>query len=422
MDKDTESDGRLSSGDIPSRVNIGLNVDTQPLARGASELAPKTFYIKTFGCQMNFRDSEILAGGLIKRGAKLVDNWEDADIVLFNTCAVRKHAEDRAFSVLGSIAKKSRRKGMNQKFGLIGCAAEEYKEEAFKKAPYLDIVCGPNDLYHIVEGLDDLFGRREKFLFAGAEKRPDEFYQGAWLSGRDKHSYVTIIEGCSNFCSYCIVPYVRGRERSRPYKDILDEIKMLVDKGKSEFTLLGQNVNNYYYKPPASSLRPPVNFVELLRMVEKIEGVEKIDFVTLHPKSTPKELFEFMASSKKVKKHLHLPFQSGSDRILKMMNRGYTKEHYLNLVYNYKKITGGELSTDVIVGFPTETERDFLETKGILEEVKFSTAYIFKYSPRPRTPAADLEDDVPKYEKERRHRELLDLQKEISLLYKKRKG
>ena len=369
---------------------------------------PKIF-IKTFGCQMNFRDSEILAGGLQKKGAELVDNWEEADIVLFNTCAVRKHAEDRAFSILGSIAKKSRQKGLSKIFGLIGCVAEAYKENAFRRAPYLDIVCGPNDLYRLVENLGSLAQNKEKLLFTGAQARVNEFYRGAWFSDETKHAYVIIIEGCNNFCSYCIVPFVRGRERSRPYKDILDEVKVLIDGGKNEFTLLGQNVNSY---------RAQIGFIELLDKVSKIEGVEKLSFLTSHPKDASRGLFEIMAQRDNIDKRLHLPFQSGSDRILKLMNRGYTKGRYLQLACDYKRITGGTLSTDVIVGFPTETENDFLETKSVLDGAGFDTAYIFKYSPRPHTPAAGLGDDVPKEEKERRHKILLDLQKKISIKYK----
>ncbi len=360
---------------------------------------------------MNVRDSEILAGGLLKKGAKLVDNWEDADIILFNTCAVRKHAEDKAFSILGSIAKKSRKKALRQKFGLIGCVAQEHKESAFKKAPYLDIVCGPNDLYQLIDNLDALTESKNKLLFVDTKFRTDEFYyQGAWFSDETSHAYVTIMEGCNNFCSYCIVPYTRGREWSRPSKDILDEVKMLIDKGKSEFTLLGQNVNSY---------AGDISFTDLLDEVSGIKGVNKLSFVTSHPKDASRKLFEIIAQRDNINKCLHLPFQSGSDRILKLMNRGYTKEHYLRLAEDYKKITGGELSTDVIIGFPTETEEDFLETKTVLEKIRFKTAYIFKYSPRPRTPAAKLNDDVSKEEKERRHKILLDLQKEISLSQKR---
>ncbi len=359
-------------------------------------------YIKTFGCQMNKRDSEILAGALMRKGAVLVDDWQDADVVLFNTCAVRKHAEDRVFSILGLIAKKTRDRGENRIFGLLGCMAQEWREKAFRKAPYLDVVCGPNDLFSLVENFDSILEKKQKLCFVDSEKRVDEFYSnGAFFSTSDEHAFVIIMEGCNNFCTYCIVPYVRGRERSRPSKDILKEIKILIDQGKKSFTLLGQNVNSY---------AGDMSFIELLDKASNIDGVQELSFVTSHPKDASLELFDLMAKKENIKKYLHLPFQSGSNRILKLMNRGYTIERYKELVLAYKeKVRSGYLSTDVIVGFPSETEEDFEQTKQVLEEIDFDCAYIFKYSPRPYSKAYEMKDDVPIREKERRHKVLLDM-------------
>ncbi len=364
-------------------------------------------YIRTFGCQMNVRDSEILAGALIKKGMLIVDDWEDADVILFNTCAVRKHAEDRVFSILGLIAKKIKTHKQKKLIGLIGCMAQEWKDKAFKKAPYLDIVCGPNDIYTLIRYLPQLVESKQKALFVDSEKRADEFYSdGAYFSKDPEHSFVIIMEGCNNFCSYCIVPYVRGRERSRPSKDILYEINLLIKMGKSRFTLLGQNVNSYV---------SDILFIDLLRRVSDIKGVRELSFVTCHPKDANIELFKVMVERENIKRFLHLPFQSGSNRILKLMNRGYTIEHYIELIDAFRCIVpNGKLSTDVIVGFPTETEEDFLATKNVLEKVRFSSAYIFKYSPRPYSSASRFKDDVPREEKERRHNILLELQKRIS--------
>ncbi len=379
----------------------GVPVDTMPTK----------VYIRTFGCQMNKRDSEILAGALRRRGAELVDDWEDADVVLFNTCAVRKHAEDRVFSILGLLAKSARSRGQRKVFGLLGCMAEEWKGDAFKKAPYLDLVCGPNDLYTLVEHLEDIVSAKRRWAFVGGERRSDEFYsRGAYFTVPTGESteptFVIVMEGCDNFCSYCIVPYVRGRERSRPWRDVVEEVRMLVSAGRFSFMLLGQNVNSY---------AGGMDFPDLLDRVARIEGVRELSFATSHPKDAHRRLFEVMASHENIRPYLHLPMQSGSDRILRAMNRGYTYEEYLEKIATYRALVpNGYLSTDIIVGFPGETEEDFLKTRRALEEIRFDNAYIFKYSPRPFTKASSLKDDVPLKEKERRHQELLTLQKRLS--------
>ncbi|RKY40329.1 MAG: tRNA (N6-isopentenyl adenosine(37)-C2)-methylthiotransferase MiaB [Candidatus Omnitrophota bacterium] len=395
-------------------------------------------FIKTFGCQMNDRDSEALCGLLLDRGYILVSEPKEAEVILVNTCSVREHAENRAISFLGSLKKNANSKKV---IGLIGCMARNRGEELFKRMPHIDLVCGPACFDKIPEYVEKIqqtklplttnlrntqnAGSSARIIDLEDKLRNEDFYRASFRI-ESGHAQVVISTGCSNYCSYCVVPYVRGPLRLRNPKDIIDEVKRNVKLGIKKITLLGQNVNDYQYKLSAgdgsavggqipNSKLQIIDFVELLRMIEKIEGIEEMDFVTSHPKNTSRQLLELMAKSKKIKKHLHLPFQSGSNRILKLMNRGYTKEDYLNLVKDYKEIVGGTLSTDVIVGFPTETEEDFSETKDVLERVRFKYAYIFKYSPRPNTLALKLEDDVPLKEKERRHKILLDLQKKISL-------
>ncbi|RKY43484.1 MAG: tRNA (N6-isopentenyl adenosine(37)-C2)-methylthiotransferase MiaB, partial [Candidatus Omnitrophota bacterium] len=392
----------------------------------------------TFGCQMNDRDSEALCGLLLDRGYILVSEPKEAEVILVNTCSVREHAENRAISFLGSLKKNANSKKV---IGLIGCMARNRGEELFKRMPHIDLVCGPACFDKIPEYVEKIqqtklplttnlrntqnAGSSARIIDLEDKLRNEDFYRASFRI-ESGHAQVVISTGCSNYCSYCVVPYVRGPLRLRNPKDIIDEVKRNVKLGIKKITLLGQNVNDYQYKLSAgdgsavggqipNSKLQIIDFVELLRMIEKIEGIEEMDFVTSHPKNTSRQLLELMAKSKKIKKHLHLPFQSGSNRILKLMNRGYTKEDYLNLVKDYKEIVGGTLSTDVIVGFPTETEEDFSETKDVLERVRFKYAYIFKYSPRPNTLALKLEDDVPLKEKERRHKILLDLQKKISL-------
>jgi tRNA-2-methylthio-N6-dimethylallyladenosine synthase len=370
-------------------------------------------YIKTFGCQMNDRDSEALAGLFRDAGYELADSKEGADVILFNTCSVRQHAEDKVWSELGKLKTRRTAEQTNSQgrqdskpiIGIIGCMAQNYKQEIFKRAPYVDLVAGPNDLLSVPLLVKQIEKERIHALAVSTMEREQNLYVSDYRQ-RSDHAYVVISEGCSNFCSYCVVPFVRGRLHSRPYREILDEIKRTVDSEIKKITLLGQNVNSYEDNN--------VNFVKLLEMVNSVEGVGEFDFVTSHPKDVPEELFFAMRDLGKCRKFLHLPIQSGSDRILMLMNRGYTRAHYLGLIERYRKIVGGILSTDVIVGFPTEKEIDFKDTEDLLKTVEFDFAYIFKYSVRPHTQAEKLKDDVPKEEKERRHQSLLNLQKEIS--------
>ncbi len=361
----------------------------------------KRVYIRTLGCQMNVRDSEVVKGLLAAKGYELVDDAKDADAVLFNTCSVREHAEQRVWSSLGLLSRKKNR----PLIGVIGCMAQNFKEEVFKRVPQVDMVIGPSEIDNIALYLEEAIRSKENILAVCERKRKEEIYHTGFHEDKC-HAYVVISEGCDNYCTYCVVPYVRGRLRHRPASDIVLEAKEAISSGIADITLLGQNVNAY---------QSSVNFVGLLDMVSRIDGLRSLSFITCHPRDTTKELFVAMRDIPVVKKSLHMPLQSGSDRILKAMNRGYTAKKYLELVDQYRSIVyNGQLSTDIIVGFPSETDEDFKETLDLVRRVRFDSAYIFKYSPRPRTKAALMKDDVPLVIKKKRHAELLKLQKEIS--------
>jgi tRNA-2-methylthio-N6-dimethylallyladenosine synthase len=401
---------------------------------------------------MNERDSEALLGLFLERGYKSVNSPQDADVILLNTCAVRAHAEHRVRSILGSYKKafKHTKQSIKSKgsspamrhapcampiIGLIGCMARSTGKEIFEKMPYVDLIISTANLHKVPDYVKRIEGHKSgtsgykprlRIIDLDDAERKEEFYTAPYRS-KLGYAQVVISTGCSNGCSYCVVPYVRGKLRLRKPEEIIAEVKRNVALGNKKITLLGQNVNDYKFRPQTTDHPPQsgkvspkadrpqtINFVELLGMVEEIDGVEQLDFLTPHPKNTTKELFKLMAKSKKITKYLHLPYQSGSDRILELMHRGYTKKEYLSVVDDYKTIVGGTIGTDIIVGFPTETDEDFSHTRNVLEKVKFMGAYIFKYSPRPGTKAYALKDDVPQKEKERRHKILLDLQKKIS--------
>jgi len=363
----------------------------------------KKVFLKNFGCQMNARDSEVVKGLLLAEGYKLVDDAKAADIILFNTCSVRQHAEDRVWSGIGNIKDQGPKKPI---IGIIGCMAQNYKKEIFKRAPAVDIVCGPSNIDNLALYLEEAIRSKEQILGADEKTRRDDIYHTGFYEDK-VHAYVVISEGCDNFCSYCVVPYVRGRLRHRDHAKILKEIKGAVSQGVADITLLGQNVSSY--------ADGSVDFTRLLKMASEIPGLKSLSFLTSHPKNTKQELFKIMAQTPVIKKQLHLPIQSGSDKVLKAMNRGYTVKKYIEMVDQYRGIVyNGKLSTDIIVGFPKETEKDFEKTFSLVREVKFDAAYIFKYSSRPNTKAAGYEDDVLPEIKQRRHAELLKLQKEIS--------
>ncbi len=367
----------------------------------------KKVFLKTFGCQMNERDSELIAGMLVAKGYEIVDDAGKADIVLFNTCSVRQHAEDR---VIGNIQKLASRKKKdpNLRIGVLGCMAKRHGEMLFKEYPSVDIVAGPSNIYDI----PDLLAKStadEKILAVDKQKRPvkkDKSNRGAGIFS----AFVNIMYGCNNFCSYCIVPYVRGKEVSRPKGVIVDEVKRLAGEGIKEVTLLGQNVNSY-----GRGLTNKITFPELLEAVNAVKGIDRIRFTTSHPKDAGKGLFRAMRDLDKVCESLHLPLQSGSDKMLDLMNRKYTYEDYAGKIELLRTmVPGAGLSTDIIVGFPSEKETDYNATKKAIEEMSYNSAFIFKYSPRPPALSSCLVDDVTETAKKKRNNELLVIQKKIS--------
>ncbi|OQX53631.1 MAG: tRNA (N6-isopentenyl adenosine(37)-C2)-methylthiotransferase MiaB [Candidatus Omnitrophica bacterium 4484_213] len=382
--------------------------------------SPKKVHIRTFGCQMNEYDSEVIKTNLLQRGYLFTEESEEADVILVNGCSVREHAEERLWRNLENL-RRLREEKPELIFGVLGCIAQNHKENIFKRFPFVNLVCGPHNLPEIFNHIENL-NSRTRILAVDEEERDLENFHLTSTPGVEggspRRGYVLIMSGCNNFCSYCVVPYLRGREKSRRMESILEEVRMLVESGHEEITLLGQNVNSYRLQATGCKLQAKNNkndFVELLREVNKIDGVEKISFATSHPKDASEELFKAMRDLPKVDKYLHLPFQSGSNRILKLMRRGYTREDYLGQIKKLKEILPQcKISTDVIVGFPGEREEDFQETKELMEEVKFDNAYIFKYSPRPGTAAARLRDDVPLEIKKERNQVLLELQKRIA--------
>lgn len=360
---------------------------------------------------MNVRDSEWVAGLLIDGGFALAESEENADVVIFNSCSVRKHAEERLFSNINELKElKAKKPGLVM--ALMGCVAQHLGHNALGRAPILDLVVGPGNEADLPSLIEEVLEQRRHIIATDKvnDERPravPEYREGAFKA------QVSIGEGCGNYCSYCIVPYVRGRERSRDAKDIMREVQDLAARGFKEILLLGQNVNSY---GKVSGSRCQVSgFVGLLEKINAIKGIERIRFMTSHPKDANADLFKAMRDLEKVCEHLHLPLQSGSDRILKLMNRGYTAKKYLKLIEDYKKLVPeGSITTDIIAGFPSETESDFIKTCDIMEEAGFDSAFTFKYSPRPPAKSATLKDDVPQEAKDRRLRAVNDLQCRLS--------
>lgn len=365
----------------------------------------KKFFIKTYGCQMNELDSEVMSGILKRRGLERTNDESAADVLIFNTCSIRDLAERKA---LGKIGKLSHSKRPHQIIGVTGCMANAKKESLFRKLPAIDFVVGTNNIHDLDSVLDEVLHTKRHVL-----KTESTFYEELNYIGAQRQNtvtaYVSIIRGCDKYCTYCVVPYTRGPEVSRPSKDIIEEVKALVANGTREVTLLGQNVNSYGKDRTEEGLL----FHDLLYQLDKIEGLERLRFMTSHPVDITRELMQAIAELNSVCEMVHFPIQAGSNRILKKMHRLYTREEYLEKVAMLKSIVPGvALGTDIMVGFSTETEEEFEETVDVMKFVDYHVAFLFAYSQRSGTPASRWKDDVSEEEKQRRLQVLLALHDE----------
>ncbi len=369
-----------------------------------------TAYVETYGCQQNEADSEKLRGYLVQCGYAIVQEAEGADVVIMNTCAIREHAEQRVFGNLGALT-HTKRRHPRQKIFLCGCMAGEIKvsDRVKKSYPHVDGVFSTHHLWQFPEILWNVLNKNKRQFYVADE--PGSIAEGIPQVRDSKlKAWVSIMYGCNNFCTYCIVPYVRGRERSRKPEDILAECRSVIEAGAKEITLLGQNVNSY-----GKDLEGTMDFADLLDAIARIPGDFLIRFMTSHPRDASTKLFDTMAKHDKIARQLHLPFQSGSSRVLKAMNRHYDRETYLEKVLYAKKVMPDlVLTSDVIVGFPGETEEEFEETISLIEQVHYDSLFTFIFSPRPGTPAARMEDPTPKEEKNRRFDKLCAVQNAIS--------
>ena len=376
---------------------------------------PPLAHVHSFGCQQSVYDGERFKGVLAQLGYGFTDEIRQADLILYNTCAVRENAEQRVFGNVGAL-KGLKKQKPDLVIALAGCMTEQQQvsEKLKMSYPYVDLVMGSNAAGRLPELLYRVLieGRRSIRRDAGEGGTDTTLYEEMPVLHESRFkAFVPVMYGCDNFCSYCIVPFVRGRERSRLPADVAREVKNLVENGCRDITLLGQNVNSY-----GKGLDEPCNFARLLRMVNDIPGDFRIRFMTSHPKDCTHELLDAMAECDKVCKHLHLPVQSGSDRILKMMRRPYRNETYLDLCSRMKQARPDlSITTDIIVGFPGETEEDYLLTRQAVEQVQFDNAFIFRYSPRRGTPAAVMENQIPEEVKEARNQDLLAVVNEIAI-------
>jgi tRNA-2-methylthio-N6-dimethylallyladenosine synthase len=398
-------------------------------ATRSDDVSGAKYFLETFGCQMNILDSQLVEGQLRARGMQPVANVREADVILFNTCSVRQHAEDKVLSRLGQLRrlKRSRPKLI---IGVVGCMAERMKLELFARVPYVDLLCGPGELYRLPDVLESVRDRRERVAaLAPSQSRRQSVEQ--WDAAEDAlealdlsrlpeiegnvfQSYIRVQRGCDRFCAYCVVPYVRGPERSRPPSNIVAEAQRLAEHGCRELTLLGQTVNSYVYGESGR----PVTFARLLeRLYEEVPRLDRIRFITSYPADWDEEIFRVMRDCPRIMPYLHIPAQSGSDRVLKAMRRTYTAESYRRLVESARRyLPHIALAGDFIVGFSGETEDDFRQTVDLVQRVEYENLFIFKYSPRPGTKAdRRLPDDVPPEVKVRRNNDLLAVQNAISL-------
>src|SRR5579864_1106469 len=388
-----------------------------------SGVPQKTFYLETFGCQMNVHDSEKVVGTLIQEGYRQVETVEQADLILYNTCSIRDKAEQKVFHRLADFKKL---KAQGKQFGVLGCVAQQEGDKIFERAPHVDMVCGSASYQKLPQLLGELEASRQQrgtaltpgratgdsqlIRITGLDDRQtDKCFETEYTARTNPHrGYITIIEGCDKFCAYCVVPFTRGKERSRTSSSVLVEARQMADLGYTEIQLLGQNVNSYKDPEGKSS------FAELLAAVGQVSGIKRVRFTTSHPRDFGRDIVEAIDAVPTLCDHVHLPVQSGSTRVLDAMQRLYTREQYLERIA-WMKSAKREISitTDVIVGFPGETEGDFAETLSLLEEVEYDAVFSFKYSARPNTPALGLEDALPEEEKSRRLEVMMAVQKQI---------
>jgi len=364
----------------------------------------KTFYIETFGCQMNVHDSEKVIGTLISQGYRQVSDEQQAGLILYNTCSIRDKAEQKVFHRLNEYKKLQ---GEGKRFGVLGCVAQQEGEHIFERAPYVSLVAGSASYRNLPQMLVQLeAGKRVTGL---DDRQTDEPFETEVTARSNPHrGYITIIEGCDKFCSYCVVPYTRGKERSRTSDSVLAEARQMAGMGYTDIQLLGQNVNSYV--DPSQKM----SFAELLNAIGQIAGVKRVRFTTSHPRDFTRDIVEAIETNPNLCDHVHLPVQSGSSHVLKLMQREYTREQYLERIA-WMKASKREISitTDVIVGFPGETLEDFERTVSLLDEVQYDGVFAFKYSPRPNTPALSMIDSISEEEKSRRLAILMERQREI---------
>jgi len=372
------------------------------------EVTSKKVFIRTLGCQMNEYDSELIASILTQEGFELVKELKDADVALLNTCAVRETAQRKIYGQVHEI--RHALVGKNFRIGILGCMATSLREELLaNKSLDIDFVVGPDSYKRLPDLIRESFSEQHPKVFDVTLSEFETYSDIYPEREKSVNAWVAVMRGCNNFCTFCVVPYTRGRERSRSVENIVAEVKRLADEGFPQVTLLGQNVNSYRSEG--------FDFAGLLEAVSRVEGIKRIRFTSPHPKDFPLDLIEVIADNAKVCKHIHLPLQAGNNRVLELMNRTYTKDDYLKLVHAIRKRCPGiALTTDIIVGFPTETPEEFEDTVAVMREVQFDSAFIFKYSPRKGTIASrKYRDDISEEEKTRRIVLLNDLQTEITL-------
>lgn len=364
------------------------------------------YYLRTYGCQMNVYDSELVMGILNGEGHIRTSMLDEADIIIINTCSVRQNAENRVLNKLDQL-KHLKVKNPQLIVGVIGCVAQNLKKAIIENRQFINFVLGPDSYRKIPEIIKNLKSSESAFVEVGLSR--SETYDYLYPArGESVNAWIAIMRGCNRFCSFCIVPYLRGRERSKPAARVLDEVKRAANEGYAEITLLGQNVNAYR--------DGRVDFPDLLKMIADVDGIKRIRFTSPHPQDMSLKLIKTIAEVSKICNHIHLPVQAGSDKILSLMNRNYSRNEYISLVDRIRSfISGVSITTDIIAGFPGETREDFLLSVELMQRVEFDNAFTFKYSPRKGTKAAKLKDDVPEIEKVKRVMELAELQRRITL-------